>query len=793
MYGMGGRDSSVGRSVDRSVDRGAREGDSIDSIGSRSSVDGAMASASSRASASGRGVGGRRRGREGAVARPRMGARAVTTVGDGDGGARVGVEARKTVRTRSSAIVRASSSSSSSSREASGRVGGGDVVDAAGVPAERDEEEEDAVVVTRMEINASPESVWTCLSNGENLSEFVPTLLVSRRGPKQYASAETEVRMLAMDYTLFTPRMLNTVSVRIVDKSKGPPNWENGPGKIGFLARNVDERSEFTLVGSFAILPIFGESYKCRVEYRAELRPNRYKVPVKVLQRAVDESIPFISASITRQAVKRDQRRLRSPGFLPQLETPFGARSIDLDDKKDPLALKSSEYLGLSEVKVPIPSADSSQDEDAAANGVHMRPRGEQNGAKASEAPKSWQAIGGSRQSGKWFSSDITPFENSGALEVHMRRYDTESLLHRRALAAVRIEAPPALVWELLTNYDNMPKFVPHLMHTEYIQRYNADAMSRAESENIKRLRLRHVFLKCELFHCVEESTAMDVVQKDDRYEIQFRILQNPKFGALQGKWLVAASDDSRASVLKFAIEGVVQNIRRDASNTVDPLNERIVFEEISSMLEESRDFLESVANKEVESFTGIDVKVADIAMKGSSMSLDEEDVIEDMSDAYLEADQKLRTKVQKRKLLELKETLLGLGFGEDKTMPTRQQLRDGNHWDAVQQIENLGGFVKVGNMLHWTGSKSRPRGYWSLTTLELEIKNFIVNSEDPDVRRNPDCMPSQKALSAGGRMDIVNALKRFGGAQKVAKSIGMRFVQKRTTKAKGKNKVDNE
>ena len=66
-----------------------------------------------------------------------------------------------------------------------------------------------------------------------------------------------------------------------------------------------------------------------------------------------------------------------------------------------------------------------------------------------------------------------------------------------------------------------------------------------------------------QLFHCVEESAAMDVVQKDDRYEIQFRILQNPKFGALQGKWLVAASDDSRASVLKFAIEGVVQNIRR--------------------------------------------------------------------------------------------------------------------------------------------------------------------------------------------------------------------------------------
>ena len=461
------------------------------------------------------------------------------------------------------------------------------------------------------------------------MSEFAPTLLVAKRGPKQYGSTETEVRLLAMDYTLFTPRMLNTVSVRIVDKSKGPPNWENGPAKLGFLARNVDERSDFMLVGSFCIRPIFGESYKCRLEYRAELRPTNYEVPADVLRRAVEESFPFVIASVTKQAVKRDQRRLRSPGFLPQLETPFGA-SRELAKKADD-SLVPSGYLGLSEVNVPTQNSESSQDEETPdatkAAAVRMRPRGET--AKASEAPKSWRAIGGGAQGEKWFSSDITPFENPGSLEVHMRRYDTDSLLHRRALAAVRIEAPPALVWDLLTNYENMPKFMPHLMHTEYIQRYNA--VEREASETIKRLRLRQVFVKCELFHAIEESTAMDVVQKDDRTELQFRVLQNPKFGALQGKWLVVPTEDSAATVLKFAIEGVVSNAGTDGTaKKVDPLNERIVFEEISTMLKQARDFMEGIASKEVQSYGNVNIKVADLVLKGAGMSVDEEDAVDE-------------------------------------------------------------------------------------------------------------------------------------------------------------------
>jgi hypothetical protein len=59
---------------------------------------------------------------------------------------------------------------------------------------------------------------------------------------------------------------------------------------------------------------------------------------------------------------------------------------------------------------------------------------------------------------------------------------------------------------------------------------------------------------------------------------------------------------------------------------------------------------------------------------------------------------------------------------------------------------------------------------------LELEIKDFIANTEDPNVQRNPRRMPSQKSLRDAGRADIVNALKRFGGAEKVAASMGLEF-----------------
>ena len=74
---------------------------------------------------------------------------------------------------------------------------------------------------------------------------------------------------------------------------------------------------------------------------------------------------------------------------------------------------------------------------------------------------------------------------------------------------------------------------------------------------------------------------------------------------------------------------------------------------------------------------------------------------------------------------------------------------------------------------------------------MELEISDFIANSDDPQVYTNPRVMPSQRALRDGGRADIVNALKRFGGAVKVAESINFEVNEERLKAATRPNARD--
>ncbi|KAG7675313.1 hypothetical protein KSW81_002814 [Nannochloris sp. 'desiccata'] len=42
--------------------------------------------------------------------------------------------------------------------------------------------------------------------------------------------------------------------------------------------------------------------------------------------------------------------------------------------------------------------------------------------------------------------------------------------LHRRAVAAVTVDAPASLVWEVLTDYDHLADFIPNLAASERIK-----------------------------------------------------------------------------------------------------------------------------------------------------------------------------------------------------------------------------------------------------------------------------------------------------------------------------------
>lgn len=67
--------------------------------------------------------------------------------------------------------------------------------------------------------------------------------------------------------------------------------------------------------------------------------------------------------------------------------------------------------------------------------------------------------------------------------EVHLRRLDGFDYLHRRAVAAITIDAPPETVWAALTDYDRLAEFVPNLAVSQRI------ALPPGAPPNVVRLR----------------------------------------------------------------------------------------------------------------------------------------------------------------------------------------------------------------------------------------------------------------------------------------------------------------
>lgn len=66
-------------------------------------------------------------------------------------------------------------------------------------------------------------------------------------------------------------------------------------------------------------------------------------------------------------------------------------------------------------------------------------------------------------------SAELTMQTDVPWSEVHIRRLDKDSWLHRRVVAAVEIDHPPGLVWDVLTDYSRLPEFFPHLLSCQVL------------------------------------------------------------------------------------------------------------------------------------------------------------------------------------------------------------------------------------------------------------------------------------------------------------------------------------
>ena len=107
-----------------------------------------------------------------------------------------------------------------------------------------------------------------------------------------------------------------------------------------------------------------------------------------------------------------------------------------------------------------------------------------------------------------------TILKGSHSCEVHLRRLDGLDYVHRRAIAAITIDAPLKAVWKVITDYDNLADFVPNVASSQRIALPpNAPA---------KVIRIRQVGYKNMPYMCLHAETVLDLVETPCS-EIQFR------------------------------------------------------------------------------------------------------------------------------------------------------------------------------------------------------------------------------------------------------------------------------
>ena len=105
-----------------------------------------------------------------------------------------------------------------------------------------------------------------------------------------------------------------------------------------------------------------------------------------------------------------------------------------------------------------------------------------------------------------------------------MRRFDSDSAFHRRAIGAVRVEAPPSAVYGILTDYESYPDFLPDLAFLELVRVPRAQK-ERAARAGAPRARAVCAFARAALYHSLEDAVTFDLTRRDDRREVRFSVV----------------------------------------------------------------------------------------------------------------------------------------------------------------------------------------------------------------------------------------------------------------------------
>jgi hypothetical protein len=531
----------------------------------------------------------------------------------------------------------------------------------------------------------------------------------------------------------------------------------------------------------------------------------------------------------------------------------IGRRKKRRDGRLANAGLKPENYLGLSEVSVPLvqQGGDENDREGTNTNNTNnsttkkkmmsisgrFRPPTVRRNVMPPAENLSWQAAQGNTtsgaQGGRWFDEivDADAAEDlstsaPGSIEVHNRRYDTPAVYHRRTLSAVRIEAPPSLVWKVLTAYESLAKFAPNLVHCEVLPNATlgvavpGGGVAGGTGKNLKRLRF--VFLKHCLCHAIYESVGVDLSQKDEEGEIQFRVSRNQRRdGVLQGKFLVVPANDSiddddddidgsatlrsfdekydgtfsvskldradfndfndapeeaEATILKFAIEGI--NAKANYENgraRKPPLDERQVVDETIEFLTTLRAHIEAISLEKVIPLVTFDNSVRKLNIVPEldqtnqtiaefmrlNPKLDEEQ--EDSIDATISRDDDELTIAERAKLYGLTEAAMKQSTNASASLSEKNGKKKKNTYDMKSFDED------------------EERELFEALRVDIEAFNatlLLKSKEDGKTQQQQQQqqqqrIPQKLLLREYGREDLEKRIRELGGYKIVSEKFG--------------------
>lgn len=653
-------------------------------------------------------------------------------------------------------------------------------------------------VVAEIVIQAPLETVWDVLTDYEALPSYVPNLEKCEVLSRQ--QGRVRLRQIGCSQSLLW-RIAAQAELEIDEVKKSALRRE-----VRFRSVKGDfERFE----GSWVLESDVSSSARVTTFLRYEIRVKVVgDLPSQIVSYVIKAGLPANIRAIAAMAERRAANRLKAPVVslegegddvglvggagvgedeygsgdesLPQ-KGPFWSLSgskyreaapitgdlqasrrgvLASSDSRSTLPLSSTDYLGTTFVPLPPsapPMATSSvpiTSNVSNASNTSSAPNVSSAVPNLSTTPTDSTASTNSTRNGKSRKNlpgaeILTPSSNSNAIEVHLRRLDGLDYLHRRVVAAVRVNAPASVAWDVITDYNRLHRFIPALAASERIQ------LPR-NAPNVKRV--RQVAYKNLGYLCLHAESVMDLVERPCS-ELQFRQVAGD-LDVIQGK--IAMTEDlstdedyvGPSTDLKYAVE-IILPAGTPAIPVIEPLLEGVFFEDLPFNLLAVKAEIERVAQTKPVS-VGSPLSPGSSADKKKSQTAN--------------CSTKPRLSDMMKDFFLLRAELVSI-YGETMTIPTRSELRAAGRSDLEKCIAAHGGAGVVAARMGWTtsGKARKPKGYWnSLENLKSELDAFIISSN-----LQPNTMPVKAAFVTSGRYDLARAIERWGGVSTVATAIG--------------------